>query len=67
MFNQVFVLDLKGKVLVARNYRGELDSNVIDKFMPLLMERGKKILKSSRMTHNIKNYLIKIFRGGRQP
>ncbi len=42
MFNQIFILDLKGKVLVARNYRGELDSNVIDKFMPLLMEKGEK-------------------------
>lgn len=52
MFNQVFVLDLKGKVLVARNYRGELDSNVIDKFMPLLMERGKKKLtEMPAMTH----------------
>lgn len=45
MFNQIFILDLKGKVLVARNYRGELDSGVIDKFMPLLMERGDKSLK----------------------
>lgn len=50
MFNQIFILDLKGKVLVARNYRGELDSNVIDKFMPLLMERGKKIELYHKLT-----------------
>jgi AP-1 complex subunit mu len=41
MFSQIFILDLKGKVLISRNYRGELDSQVIDKFMALLMEKGK--------------------------
>lgn len=41
MFSQIFILDLKGKVLISRNYRGELDSQVIDKFMPLLMDKGK--------------------------
>lgn len=48
MFSQIFILDLKGKVLVSRNYRGELDSTIIDKFMPQLMEKGKfvKILTS---------------------
>lgn len=51
MFNQIFILDLKGKVLVARNYRGELDSNVIDKFMPQLLDRGKKIIFF--VSHNV--------------
>jgi AP-1 complex subunit mu len=41
MIFQIFLLDVKGKVLIARNYRGEIDSNVIDKFMPLLMEKGE--------------------------
>lgn len=40
MIFQIFLLDVKGKVLVSRNYRGEIDSSVIDKFMPLLMEKG---------------------------
>lgn len=44
MIFQIFLLDVKGKVLIARNYRGEIDSNVIDKFMPLLMEKGESIL-----------------------
>lgn len=43
MIFQIFLLDVKGKVLIARNYRGEIDSNVIDKFMPLLMEKGESI------------------------
>lgn len=65
MFNQIFILDLKGKVLVARNYRGELDSNVIDKFMSLLMERGtleKLFYRNFHLTNDSCIY----FRGGRQ-
>ncbi|CAG9797429.1 unnamed protein product [Chironomus riparius] len=42
MFSQIFILDLKGKVLISRNYRGELDSQVIDKFMPLLMDKEEE-------------------------
>jgi AP-1 complex subunit mu len=47
MIFQIFLLDVKGKVLVSRNYRGEIDSSVIDKFMPLLMEKGELFLKIS--------------------
>ncbi|KAL3315506.1 AP-1 complex subunit mu-1 [Cichlidogyrus casuarinus] len=35
----VFILDAKGKALLSRMYRGDIDISVIDKFMPLLMER----------------------------
>ncbi|KAK2157494.1 hypothetical protein LSH36_190g03021 [Paralvinella palmiformis] len=38
----VFVLDVKGKVLICRNYRGDIDMSVIDKFMPLLMEKEEE-------------------------
>jgi AP-1 complex subunit mu len=41
MIFQIFLLDVKGKVLISRNYRGEIDQNVIDKFMQLLMEKGE--------------------------
>ncbi|XP_065176762.1 AP-1 complex subunit mu-1 [Sycon ciliatum] len=34
----IFVLDLKGKVLISRNYRGDVDMTVIDKFLPLVLE-----------------------------
>jgi AP-1 complex subunit mu len=30
------------QVLVCRNYRGDIDMSVIDKFMPLLMEREEE-------------------------
>lgn len=38
----IFVLDVKGKVLISRNYRGDMDLAVIDKFMPLLMEKEEE-------------------------
>jgi hypothetical protein len=38
----IFILDVKGKVLISRNYRGDIDMGVIDKFMPLLMEKEEE-------------------------
>lgn len=38
----VYILDAKGKVLICRNYRGDIDMSVIDKFMPLLMEKEEE-------------------------
>ncbi|CAG0903267.1 unnamed protein product, partial [Cyprideis torosa] len=34
-----FILDVKGKVLISRNYRGDVDMNLVDKFYPLVMDR----------------------------
>lgn len=38
----VYILDLKGKVLISRNYKGDLETNVIDKFNSLLLEREEE-------------------------
>ncbi|KAM5172189.1 AP-1 complex subunit mu-2 [Mantella aurantiaca] len=38
----VFVLDLKGKPLICRNYKGDLDMTEIDHFMPLLVQREEE-------------------------
>ena len=38
----IYILDLKGKVLLCRNYRGDIDMSMIDKFMPLLMEKEEE-------------------------
>jgi len=38
----VYILDLKGKVLISRNYRGDIDMGIIDKFMPLVMDREEE-------------------------
>ena len=35
----IYILDLKGKVLISRTYRGDIDTGVIEKFMPLVMDR----------------------------
>ena len=29
----IYFLDSKGKVLISRNYRGDIDNSVIDKFI----------------------------------
>ena len=34
-FNKCYIL----KVLISRNYRGDIDMAAIEKFMPLVMER----------------------------
>ncbi|RKP02145.1 hypothetical protein CXG81DRAFT_18120 [Caulochytrium protostelioides] len=34
----VFILDLKGKVLISRNYRGDIPMSTVDQFMPLINE-----------------------------
>eukprot|EP00043_Microstomoeca_roanoka_P014692 m.146198 g.146198 ORF g.146198 m.146198 type:complete len:424 (-) comp16077_c3_seq1:127-1398(-) len=34
----VYLLDLKGKVLISRDYRGDLPWGCIDKFLPLVIE-----------------------------
>lgn len=41
----VYILDVKGKVLVSRSYRGDVDdlaSGIIDRFMPALLEREEE-------------------------
>ncbi|KAL3868255.1 hypothetical protein ACJMK2_041086 [Sinanodonta woodiana] len=38
----VYVLDVKGKVMICRNYRGDIDMSVIDKFMPLVMDKEEE-------------------------
>jgi len=38
MASAIFFLDLKGKTLLARNYRGDIPLSAVDKFMPLLLD-----------------------------
>lgn len=35
----LYFLDLKGKVLISRDYRGDIDSSHAEDFMDLLLER----------------------------
>lgn len=47
----VYMLDMKGKVLICRNYRGDIDMSVIDKFMPLVMEREEDDILTPIIQH----------------
>ncbi|XP_040270881.1 AP-1 complex subunit mu-2 [Bufo bufo] len=38
----VFVLDLKGKPLICRNYKGDINMAEIDHFMPLIVQREEE-------------------------
>jgi AP-1 complex subunit mu len=38
MASAIFFLDLKGKTLLARNYRGDIPMSAVEKFMPLLLD-----------------------------
>ncbi|KAK1878889.1 AP-1 complex subunit mu-1 [Dissostichus eleginoides] len=47
----VYVLDLKGKVLVCRNYRGDVDMSEIEHFMTLLMDKEEEGTLSPILAH----------------
>jgi AP-1 complex subunit mu len=38
----VYILDSKGKSLISRNYRGDVENSEIEKFMTLLMEKEEE-------------------------
>lgn len=38
----VFILDLKGKNLISRNYRGDIDMSAIEKFLPIVLEEEEE-------------------------
>ncbi|VDL92477.1 unnamed protein product [Schistocephalus solidus] len=38
----IFVLDVKGKVLIYRDYRGDVDMGIIEKFLPVIIEREEE-------------------------
>nr|CDS30583.1 clathrin coat assembly protein ap 1 [Hymenolepis microstoma] len=35
----IFILDSKGKVLIYRNYRDDIDMSIIEKFLPIVIEK----------------------------
>ncbi|GFT38499.1 hypothetical protein NPIL_224981 [Nephila pilipes] len=48
----IYLLDLKGKVLISRNYRGDIDMTSADKFMSLLMEKEEEGCVTPILSHN---------------
>ncbi|XP_033877804.1 AP-1 complex subunit mu-1-like [Acipenser ruthenus] len=53
----VFVLDIKGKVLISRNYKGDIDMNEIDHFMPILMQKEEEVDVSPFVAHGAVHFL----------
>ncbi|KAJ3109186.1 AP-1 complex subunit mu-1 [Phlyctochytrium planicorne] len=42
VLSAIFILDLKGKVLISRNYRGDIPMTAIEKFMPLVLKEDEE-------------------------
>jgi len=55
----IFILDLKGKVLISRNYRGDIPIRKIEKFMPLVLaaEEEEQTLSPILSTEDGVNFL----------
>jgi len=41
VLSAIYILDMKGKVLINRNYRGDVDNSMIDKFIGLVSEKDE--------------------------
>lgn len=54
----VFILDLKGKVIISRNYRGDIDMNVIDKFIPMLIDMEEEGLQAPIIDHQEATFIF---------
>ncbi|XP_022087892.1 AP-1 complex subunit mu-1-like [Acanthaster planci] len=53
----VFFLDLKGKVLISRNYRGDVDMSSVDKFMTLILDTEEEGQVSPIITHGAVTFM----------
>lgn len=58
VISAVYILDLKGKVLISRNYRGNIDVNIIEKFMPILGEREDEACLCPILRYEDVNFLF---------
>ncbi|KAG1466254.1 hypothetical protein G6F56_004722 [Rhizopus delemar] len=57
MASAIFILDLKGKVLISRNYRGDIPMSAVEKFMPLVSEAEDEQIPLPCFTHEGINYM----------
>ncbi|KAM4677144.1 AP-1 complex subunit mu-2 [Discoglossus pictus] len=53
----VFILDLKGKPLICRNYKGDINMTEIDHFMPLLVQKEEEENVTPLLTHGKVHFL----------
>ncbi|BFZ53323.1 AP-1 adaptor complex mu subunit Apm1 [Savitreella phatthalungensis] len=57
MASAVFLLDLKGKTLLSRNYRGDIPMTAVERFMPVLQEQEEEGRQSPVFTDAGIHYL----------
>ncbi|KAI6192751.1 hypothetical protein M3Y94_01322000 [Aphelenchoides besseyi] len=55
--SSIFILNMKGNVLMSRNYRGDVDMSEIEKFMNLLMEQEDEGRTSPIIQNGDLNYI----------
>ncbi|KAM8765728.1 AP-1 complex subunit mu-2 isoform 1-T1 [Rhynchonycteris naso] len=53
----VFILDVKGKPLISRNYKGDVAMSEIEQFMPLLMQREEEGALAPLLSHGRVHFL----------
>ncbi|XP_007430263.1 AP-1 complex subunit mu-2 [Python bivittatus] len=53
----IFILDLKGKPLISRNYKGDVNMSEIDYFMPLLMQKEEECALTPVLSHGKVHFL----------
>ncbi|KAM6472955.1 AP-1 complex subunit mu-2 isoform 2-T2 [Liasis olivaceus] len=53
----IFILDLKGKPLISRNYKGDVSMSEIDYFMPLLMQKEEECALTPVLSHGKVHFL----------
>ncbi|XP_058146186.1 AP-1 complex subunit mu-2 [Dasypus novemcinctus] len=53
----VFILDVKGKPLISRNYKGDVAMSEIDYFMPLLMQQEEDGVLAPLLSHGRVHFL----------
>jgi AP-1 complex subunit mu len=72
----IFILDMKGKPLMSRNYKGDINMSCIDKFMNMVLDREDEgnispILKLDDITYmyirHSNLYLVAIAKGNPSP
>lgn len=47
----LYILDLKGKTLISRDYRGDVEMSVIEKFLPMVLDMEEEGLMSPILIH----------------
>lgn len=52
MASSIYFLDLKGKILISRDYRGDIPSIYVERFLSLISESDDTVLASPCFTYD---------------